>query len=78
MGAKRQRISSVEAIRGIDNDGELIETHVAINVLARENKSLYARINTLEKQLKEKSIVLALANQRLESIDCEHPPLYMI
>ena len=46
---KRKRITAVEAIRGIDNDGDLIESHDAIRALARENKSLYLQIRKLNK-----------------------------
>ena len=46
---KRKRITAVEAIRGIDNDGDLIESHDAIHALARENKSLYLQIRKLNK-----------------------------
>ena len=47
--AKHKRITAVEAIRGIDNDGELVDPHDSIRALARENKSLYLQIRKLNK-----------------------------
>ena len=48
---KRKRITAVEAIRGIDNDGELVDPNDSIRALARENKSLKSQIRRLEKAI---------------------------